>query len=473
MGWRLLGGRSKAKDLSHSENLGRQDACYGRIQSPGQDDLRVWQQLVSLWDRMEDPRIIMHEAPSAFEIVSPSCEGWILVRKKTGVFTDWKRHWGILKRSHLLLFDRPDSPRPSSWVLLRQSQLTVKSEFSGKDKADAIDVGKALCLSLQHRRQLVLTLQSRTELDRWRKALDAAIERSRVDARASRPLPCTPLVVKERALSGIPDCFRGVVWLKLSGADTLAKKYPTRFNNLLKMPSEHDDRIGRDLNRTMPTLDFFREKQHGGQAMLFNVAHAYAVHDPEVGYSQGLNFLCAVLLLHMRQEHAFWVLVQLMRRYRMQGLFRADSPQLAVELFKFQRLLLRSCPSLYHHLANEGVEVSMFLSEWALTLFSCSFPLNFSFRVWDAFFVKGFSFVLQLAVALLSAHSAQLEQEGFEDIIFTLRGLPHVLEQDPQLCANVLSAAHDVVWDSGSLEEEAAEYWEECQRRDEAEGLGE
>lgn len=34
----------------------------------------------------------------------------------------------------------------------------------------------------------------------------------------------------------------------------------------------------------------------------------------QVGYSQGLNFLVAVLLLHMREEQAFWVLVQLMRR---------------------------------------------------------------------------------------------------------------------------------------------------------------
>lgn len=36
--------------------------------------------------RMEDPRVILHEAPSAFEIVAPACEGWVLLRRKTGVF---------------------------------------------------------------------------------------------------------------------------------------------------------------------------------------------------------------------------------------------------------------------------------------------------------------------------------------------------------------------------------------------------
>jgi hypothetical protein len=34
------------------------------------------------------------------------------------------------------------------------------------------------------------------------------------------------------------------------------------------------------------------------------------------------------------QEHAFWVLVQLMRRYRLRGLFLSSSPTLAVALFK-------------------------------------------------------------------------------------------------------------------------------------------
>ena len=38
----------------------------------------------------------------------------------------------------------------------------------------------------------------------------------------------------------------------------------------------------------------------------------------------------------MRQEQAFWVLVQLMRRYRIRGLFEANNPQLALEHFKLE-----------------------------------------------------------------------------------------------------------------------------------------
>eukprot|EP00961_Rhodomonas_salina_P046226 620231-Rhodomonas_salina.3 len=84
MGWRLLGGRGAGSDVKESDNLGQSDGTYGKISSPGLQDLRSWQQLVSLWDRMEDPRVILHEAPSAFEIVAPACEGWVLLRRKTG-----------------------------------------------------------------------------------------------------------------------------------------------------------------------------------------------------------------------------------------------------------------------------------------------------------------------------------------------------------------------------------------------------
>lgn len=35
------------------------------------EELRSWQSLVSLWDRMEDRRLHMHEAPSTFELGTP------------------------------------------------------------------------------------------------------------------------------------------------------------------------------------------------------------------------------------------------------------------------------------------------------------------------------------------------------------------------------------------------------------------
>lgn len=56
----------------------------------------------------------------------------------------------------------------------------------------------------------------------------------------------------------------------------------------------------RDINRTFPAHEFFKEGGGGkGQEALFRISKAYAVYDTEVGYCQGLSFLAATLLLHV------------------------------------------------------------------------------------------------------------------------------------------------------------------------------
>ena len=58
--------------------------------------------------------------------------------------------------------------------------------------------------------------------------------------------------------------------------------------------------ILRDINRTFPAHDFFKETGGLGQDSLYRISKAYAVYDEEVGYCQGLSFLVASLLLHVR-----------------------------------------------------------------------------------------------------------------------------------------------------------------------------
>lgn len=63
--------------------------------------------------------------------------------------------------------------------------------------------------------------------------------------------------------------------------------------------------IQRDINRTFPAHDYFKEAGGLGQDSLYRISKAYAVLDSEVGYCQGLSFLAATLLLHV----SFWSLL--------------------------------------------------------------------------------------------------------------------------------------------------------------------
>jgi hypothetical protein len=71
--------------------------------------------------------------------------------------------------------------------------------------------------------------------------------------------------------------------------------------------------IRRDIARTYPEHEFFKEKDGLGQESLFNVMKAYSLHDREVGYCQGSAFIVGLLLMQMPEEEAFAVVVKLMQ----------------------------------------------------------------------------------------------------------------------------------------------------------------
>ena len=141
-------------------------------------------------------------------------------RSKSGVFVEWRRQWAMLKRAHLFLFDRPDSSRPSGWYLLRKADVQVRGKTSWQK-----DV---LQLMLSHRRKVVLACGSSADLQAWQESLCRSISLGTSDPRACRPLQCAPAIVKQHALGGVPDCFRGIVWQKLAGADALRQRHPDR-----------------------------------------------------------------------------------------------------------------------------------------------------------------------------------------------------------------------------------------------------
>ena len=96
---------------------------------------------------------------------------------------------------------------------------------------------------------------------------------------------------------GIPSTLRGMLWQIFSNSknDLIEHEYC----QLLNHTSTHEKLIRRDLPRTFPALDYFKEPGGEGQEMLFNVIKAYSLFDDHVGYCQGLHFVVGILLLHV------------------------------------------------------------------------------------------------------------------------------------------------------------------------------
>lgn len=98
---------------------------------------------------------------------------------------------------------------------------------------------------------------------------------------------------------GVPEALRGKIWQKLSNVENKVEM-TDRYRVLLTKDTKCETVIQRDIHRTFPAHKFFKETGGSGQDALFKVSKAYAVYDSELGYTQGLSFIAASLLLHVR-----------------------------------------------------------------------------------------------------------------------------------------------------------------------------
>ncbi|KAI4876386.1 hypothetical protein NFI96_017851, partial [Prochilodus magdalenae] len=178
--------------------------------------------------------------------------------------------------------------------------------------------------------------------------------------------------------------------------------------------SPQDSAITRDINRTFPAHDYFKDTGGDGQDSLYKICKAYSVYDEEIGYCQGQSFLAAVLLLHMPEEQAFSVLVKIMFDYGLRELFKQNFEDLHCKFFQLERLMQEYIPDLYSHFLSIGLEAHMYASQWFLTLFTAKFPLYMVFHIIDLLLCEGISVIFNVALALLKTSKDDLLQADFE-----------------------------------------------------------
>ncbi|EDV99533.1 GH12377 [Drosophila grimshawi] len=241
-----------------------------------------------------------------------------------------------------------------------------------------------------------------------------------------RKNPC----VRELVRRGIPHHFRAIVWQQLSGAADADKK---QYAEYIKATSACEKVIRRDIARTYPEVDFFKEKDGPGQEALFNVIKAYSLHDREVGYCQGSGFIVGLLLMQMPEEEAFAVLVQIMQQHRMRHMFKPSMSELGLCMYQLENLVQEQIPDMHLHFQQQGFQTTMYASSWFLTLYTTTMNVNLSCRIMDVFLSEGMEFIFKVAMALLLTGKESLLSLDMEAMLkFFQKELPGRVEADPE-----------------------------------------
>lgn len=239
-----------------------------------------------------------------------------------------------------------------------------------------------------------------------------------------RKTPC----VRELVRKGIPHHFRPIVWQLLCGASDADKK---QYAEYIKATSACEKVIRRDIARTYPEHDFFKEKDGLGQEALFNVMKAYSLHDREVGYCQGSGFIVGLLLMQMPEEEAFAVLVQIMQQHRMRDMFKPSMAELGLCMYQLENLVQEQIPDLHVHFQLQGFQTSMYASSWFLTLYTTALNLQLSCRIMDVFLSEGMEFIFKVALALLTIGKESVLCLDMEAMLkFFQKELPQRVEND-------------------------------------------
>ncbi|XP_051985940.1 ecotropic viral integration site 5 protein homolog isoform X3 [Xyrauchen texanus] len=260
--------------------------------------------------------------------------------------------------------------------------------------------------------------------------------------------------LKDLVRKGIPHHFRAIVWQLLCSAQNLSIK--EQYSELLKMTSPCEKLIRRDIARTYPEHEFFKEKDSLGQEVLFNVMKAYSLVDREVGYCQGSAFIVGLLLMQMPEEEAFCVFVKLMQDYRLRELFKPSMAELGLCMYQFECMIQEQLPELHVHFQAQSFHTSMYASSWFLTIFLTSFPLPVATRIFDIFMCEGLEIVFRVGMAILQMNQAELMQLDMEGMLqYFQKAIPPQLDSGPD---KVIQAAYQVRYNAKKMKKLEKEY---------------
>ena len=145
-----------------------------------------------------------------------------------------------------------------------------------------------------------------------------------------------------------------------------------------------------------------------GQASLSTVLSALAMHNPEIGYCQSLNFIAGTLLLFMSEEESFWLMCVITECLLPHDCYSASMTGTYLDQKVFEEVVRLRLPAIDDKLTSMGLQLSLCSIQWFMCLFVNTLRMEPALRVWDIFLNEGNQVLFRIAVGLLKLYEEDI-----------------------------------------------------------------
>ena len=198
--------------------------------------------------------------------------------------------------------------------------------------------------------------------------------------------------------------LREKIWKSIAYKTSLNNKTKLRnvFQEAVKKKSKYSAYIIKDLTRTFPKDNYFKQNCIGYN-MLFDVLNAYAIYNPKIGYTQGMNFIVGKLIKFFKEEKSsFLYLDAIIKRLNFES-FIGINNVLSEKMEILIDLLLEYSPEISNYLLNKKINHEIFTFNWIITLFSKNSKDDDTiYIIWDYIFIFGWKFIYFFIISILN-----------------------------------------------------------------------
>ncbi|EUB55848.1 TBC1 domain-containing protein [Echinococcus granulosus] len=133
-----------------------------------------------------------------------------------------------------------------------------------------------------------------------------------------------------------------------------------------------------DVLRTFPNHVAFNRPEGFGVQKMQEVLQAFTIHNQEVGYCQGMNFIVGNASLFLDKETTFWLLVLIVERYFPQKYFNEGLIAAQADQIVLRDLIAKYCPRIAKAMQELEVDISTITLNWFIAVYVSTVPIEVS-----------------------------------------------------------------------------------------------